>query len=343
MMIDALQKSITLKDEEIKKLKGEVSKGQKFGVETVKGKAGKLKNLFRYYTGITYIRFLALLQFLVPGDGSFSMTYEKGRCDIRTLSAGNCLFLTLCRLRHNFGLKDIAVRFHLTLQSSGAVFNAWVEHMYLKLGQLSLWPHRDTIISNMPRGFKRDFPNSVIIIDGTELRTQTPFALGLQSQLYSDYKSSTTLKSLVGCDPNGSLTFVSELFTGSISDKALTEQSGFYDVLKVLLTHGYIKEGDAVMADKGFTIEDELSELGLELNIPPFVSSETQMTSAETLATEKIAAHRIHIERLIAKIKKFKIVAHRIPTSLFGRINQIWTVCACMTLFQNIFVTDKHE
>ena len=49
--------------------------------------------------------------------------------------------------------------------------------------------------------------------------------------------------------------FISELFTGSISDKVITEQSGFYELLSLLKVQGYVKEGDAVMADKGFTIE----------------------------------------------------------------------------------------
>jgi hypothetical protein len=113
------------------------------------------------------------------------------------------------------------MRFELTVQSAGSIFNTWVDHMYFKFSQLSIWPHRDTIIKNMPTEFKIDFPNTLIIIDGTELKTQTPCALGLQSQLISDYKSSTTLKALIGCDPSGSVTFISELFTGSISDKAI--------------------------------------------------------------------------------------------------------------------------
>ena len=96
--------------------------------------------------------------------------------------------------------------------------------------------------------------------------------------MYSDYKSSTTLKALIGCDPSGSVTFISELFTGSIPDKAITEHSGFYDLITQLKQHGYVKEGDAVMADKGFTIGRELKELGLSLNIPPFSASGSQMS-----------------------------------------------------------------
>ena len=173
---------------------------------------------------------------------------------------------------------------------------------------------------------------------GTELRTQSPCALALQSQLYSDYKSSTTLKCLIGCDPRGSLLFVSELFTGCISDKQLTEQSGFYDLLRTLKSIGYIQDKDAIMADKGFTIQTEIENLGLSLNLPPFASAGKQMLVADSKMTSKIAKHRVHIERLIKKVKTYCIVSDKIPTSLFHTINQIWTVCCYLTLFQDVFV-----
>lgn len=91
-----------------------------FGVDEVLRREGEMKNVFKYYTGIAYIRFAGLLAFLVP-DGS-SINYEKGRKDIKKLSLQDELFLTLCRLRHNFGFNDISVTFdyhysHLELYS----------------------------------------------------------------------------------------------------------------------------------------------------------------------------------------------------------------------------------
>ena len=182
----------------------------------------------------------------------------------------------------------------------------------------------------MPTECKRDFPTTLAKIDGTEFKTQAPRALTLQSQLYSDYKSSTTLKALVACDPRGSVCFTSELFTGSISDKLITEKSGFFEQLKIFQSLGYIQAGDAIMADKGFTIAPELAKLGLWLNIPPFATASGQMTSAEVHLTQKIAKHRVHIERLITKIKTYRILSNRIPSSLlkksitFGQYVVIW-------------------
>ena len=214
-IIHKLEAEAAKKDAKIKEMEIQINKHSGFCVQAILNRT-TIKDLFKFYTGITYVRFLALLVFLIPNG--FSLTFEKGRRDIKTLPVEDCFFLTLCRLRHNFALKYLSMRFGISLQSCGVVFNTCINHMYHKLGQLCIWPHRDVIIGNMPENFKRDFPSTLIIIDGTEIRTQKPSALALQSQLYSDYKSSNTLKCLIGCDPNGSIIFVSELFTGSISD-----------------------------------------------------------------------------------------------------------------------------
>ncbi|XP_078000242.1 uncharacterized protein LOC144452905 [Glandiceps talaboti] len=306
--IKKLQSEITERDLKIKKLQQDVTNNCKFGVDCVLRNQKKLKGLFKYYTGISYVRFLALLSFLLPNDTVLS--YKKVRTDIKNLAGKDCLLLCLCRLRHNFGLRDLAVRFGLGLQSAGDVFNTWIDHMYWKLGQISIWPHRSIIMNKMPADFKRDFPRTVILIDCTELKTQQPSALALKR---------------------------------NISDVQISEQSGFLKLLKQLLDNGYLNPGDAIMSDKGFTIQKEISELGLQLNIPPFISSSSQMSVADTQITEKIAKHRIHIERLIAKIKTFKIVSDIIQATLFEKINSIWSVCCYLTLFQDVFVKEKTQ
>ena len=152
---------------------------------------------------------------------------------------------------------------------------------------------------------------SLIIIVGTEFKTHVPNALCLQSQLYSSYKSSTTLKALIGCDSCGSVIFISNFLTGSIFDKAIGEESGFYQLLKDFVEHGYIQRGDCVMADKEFTIANEI---GIGLNIPPF-------------ATGSQMSMQLNIERLIVKVKTYKLLSHTVPTCRFKSVNKIWTVC----------------
>ena len=54
-----------------------------------------------------------------------------------------------------------------------------------------------------------------------------PSSLLLNSELSSSYKNRDTLKDYVGIAPSGAITFVSQLYTGSISDCEIAERSGF--------------------------------------------------------------------------------------------------------------------
>lgn len=300
-----------------------------FGIDSVKANEKNQKQgLFCYYTGITEERFDALFKFLSMDDIIDDIKRKI------SFKPEDVLFMTLCRLRQNFGLCDLAFRYGISAQAASDVFNRCLDQLYLKLCALSIWPHREVIINNMTDAFKESFPTTLIIIDGTELKTDSPWAHGTQSQLYSSYKSHTTFKGLVGCDPLGSLVFVSELFKGCISDKELTERSGFYETIKKLKEIGYVADKDGVMADKSFTIKTEIKELGLTLNIPPFASADRQMTQADLTLTDKIARHRIHVKRLISRIKDFKILSGKIPAGFFPTLNKIWTVSCYLTLFQ---------
>ena len=73
----------------------------------------------------------------------------------------------------------------------------------------------------------------------------------------SSYKSHTTMKGLLAVAPNGAIIFVSTLFTGSISDRQLTIQSGFLEMLKS------VPHERSMMANKGFDIQDLLVKHGL--------------------------------------------------------------------------------
>ena len=76
-----------------------------------------------------------------------------------------------------------------------------------------------------------------------------PSSFRAQSQTYSQYKSHNTAKGLVGISPSGMITFISHLYGGHVSDKAITQSCGLIDLLEA---------GDVVMADKGFDIQDLL-------------------------------------------------------------------------------------
>ena len=107
--------------------------------------------------------------------------------------------------------------------------------MYRQLGFLCFWPSREIIISNMPSSFKAAFASSLAIIDtAPRLGPRSHHSLLLNSQCYSDYKSTTTLKGLIAVDPRGQPMYISPLFSGSISDNEICRQSGFFEFLSKL-------------------------------------------------------------------------------------------------------------
>ncbi|KAK1903560.1 52 kDa repressor of the inhibitor of the protein kinase [Dissostichus eleginoides] len=124
------------------------------------------------------------------------------------------------------------------------------------------------------------------------------------------------------------------IFNGSMSDKEIVRESGLIPLLEKQIEIGYLQRSDGLMADKGFLIEDDIKSVGLQLNLPPFARSKRQMPSGDVLTTKRIAKHRVHVERAIAKINKFKMVSDRIPNTRLGNISQIWYVVSVLSNFQ---------
>ena len=104
----------------------------------------------------------------------------------------------------------------------------------------------------MPEAFNSKYKSTRVIIDCTEVKCQMPSSLQLNGELFciSSYKNHTTLKGLVGISPGGAITFISQLYTGSVSDREIIRRSGFLDLP--------FDDKDSVMANKGFTIQDLL-------------------------------------------------------------------------------------
>ena len=117
-----------------------------------------------------------------------------------------------------------------------------------------------------------------------------------QQLTYSNYKNHNTFKALVAITPSGAVCFVSDLFSGNISDKRLVAGSGLLKLQEV---------GDSIMADRGFIIDDILPP-GIILNIPPMLNETEQLTEDERTRTQRIASVCIHVERAIECIKTIK-------------------------------------
>ncbi|XP_065288147.1 uncharacterized protein [Dermacentor albipictus] len=234
------------------------------------------------------------------------------------------LIAVLCRLRVGLLEQDLAYRLKVSVSTVSAMYTFWVNFLFEMLIQIPMWPSRNTVDLFMPDNFKELYPSTRIVLDCTEIFIENPSDYNTQSDTFSSYKGHNTAKGLIGITPNGFVSFVSNLAPGRLSDRELTRHSGLYELLE---------NGDSVMADRGFLIEDDLRQLGVELNMPPMLNGRSQLSLAEELATRQIASLRIHVERVIREVKNFRILRAVFPNVMAEKLNKIWKICCYLNNF----------
>ena len=294
----------------------------------------------QYYTGFPCLAsFDACIRFLgLDDDANVISSRSRDDAEMKRARGGGRkskltlrekFFLTMVRLRRGTDLRMLADLYFLDTGTVSRILHTMINFLYLRLGKVPIWPTRAQVAAKMPDVFQDLYSTTFAVIDATEIKVEVASSLPAQSQLYSSYKSHTTLKGLVAMTPDGSVCFVSELFGGSISDQELVIRSHLLDRMPSV---GY---GASIMADKGFDIQDLLVPYGVKLNIPPFKQAGVQMSLQDVQRTQQIAKVRIHIERLIERIKEFNIFSKIIPVTMFPVVNQMWAVCCLLTLFQS--------
>lgn len=206
------------------------------------------------------------------------------------------------KLRQNYTNLHLAQLFSCSVATIANIVTTFIHvlHSILFHDIMTTIPSREKNVLCAPSSFS-DFTSCRIVIDCTDVEIATPGLMSQQNATYSSYRGMNSFKVIVGVAPNAVITFVSKLYPGSISDKAIVQQSG-------LLNH--LVPGDMVLADKGFLMQDILPN-DVSLNIPPFLNNGI-FTESEAKKTKSIARARIHVERANARLKDFKINFHPI-------------------------------
>ena len=109
---------------------------------------------FKYYTGFDDVAFECIFKCLVPTEEEAPLTYSRQTNAIKQMPLKEQFFMTLVRLRLNFGLKHIAQLFQISPQDASALFSDWVNFLPFSFAELPLWPDRSTISENMPTKFR---------------------------------------------------------------------------------------------------------------------------------------------------------------------------------------------
>lgn len=121
-------------------------------------------------------------------------------------------------------------------------------------------PSRKKKVKSLPIVFS-SFSACRMVLDCTGMRCERLKQMDHQKKTFSSYKHFNTFKVLIGIAPNATVTFCSDCYPGSTSDKEIFQHSGLLNQLQ---------SGDMLFADKGFVIADLLPP-DISVNILPFL------------------------------------------------------------------------
>ncbi|KAJ8049210.1 hypothetical protein HOLleu_01842 [Holothuria leucospilota] len=293
----------------------------------------------RLYTGIqTRARLNALYRYLLPKVGKmrdwygskkeasacpqFSQkgkkTNSRGRPDLRLTLKQEFIFV-LMKLRMALTITFLASLFLISTGTASSIFNTWIKFLSTELRPLIFWPDKEQVLKCIPGSLKSKYPNLRCTVDCSEILIGRPRNLELQALTWSEYKHHNTVKFLIAIAPNGMVSFLSKAWGGRASDVLITKESVFYNL---------IDPCDTILADKGFTIKEELLLRKAFLEIPP--PSKMLLKPKKKKKKKKIANARIHVERAIGRMKWFRILKDTLPITVLPVIDDIIVVFAAL-------------
>lgn len=244
------------------------------------------------------------------------------------------LLIFLMKMKLGVSFSALSVLFGVHRTTVSRIFYSNLEELASATSNLVFWPSKSVVQRTMPDCFHPNYSNTRVIIDCTEFQVEIPSTVDNRVWCYSHYKKGFTAKVLIGITPGGFISFKSKVAGGRKSDAQITVESGLVD---------YLENGDIVLADKGFPqIKKILDESGKEIGIvmPPFLSDKRAFSRDETDATYSIARVRIHVERIMQRLRLYQIL-NKIPQNLFCHIDDILHICCVLVNLQNSIFSNK--
>ena len=110
--------------------------------------------------------------------------------------------------------------------------------------------------------------------------------------------------------------FISLAYPGLISDKEITKQSGYLDMMEPYISNECVAKRIYVV-------------------VPPGKRGSSQMLPSEVTKTNKIAKTRTLVEQVIRRLKVFRFIANEVPINMLSYIDDILQICAAISNMQS--------
>lgn len=232
------------------------------------------------------------------------------------------IFLCLKKIRLNSTFSELEDNFGISLSYASKLFLRNIPIISSFLRPFIVNVDKTLIKKNLPIAFRHNYHNVSCIIDCLEIDIQKPSKVLHQALTWSEYKKGNTIKYLISCTPNGLVNYVSQGFGGRTSDITIVENCNFLDGLQL---------GTCILADRGFKhLERKLHEKGMKLVRPPSVNVGAKLSKTEVRQTKIIASLRIHIERVIRRLREFHMLKqHSVVNSNILRVLDHVIIIAC--------------
>nr|XP_049693818.1 uncharacterized protein LOC126054061 [Helicoverpa armigera] len=280
----------------------------------------------QFYTGFQdyeHIKFI----FSIFGDEVNCLKYYPQLKTLKVPFLNPCdqFLLVLIKLRRNMLFTELAFRSKIDKTVLSNIFITWINYLYCKLKELNVWVPKQCIDKNMK--YYGKINPCTVIVDCTEIKIEKPKNPLTQQLTYSTCKLANTLKVLVGISASGCVTFVSDAYGGSTSDRELFEKCGLIDKLE---------PNDIILCDRGFNVQDLVCHKNVTVNVPEFLkNTDGQFEPSQLTRSKKISSEQIHVERVIGLAKTFKILSGKLDSKLVPLADRIIFVCFMLTNFKN--------
>ena len=191
----------------------------------------------KFYTGLSQNHRTILWDFLGSEEDKkcLKLFQSSKTCGQLRLPIYDQFLLCLIKLKRGMTYKEMRFRFKIKSDLASKIVKTWLQFIFLTMKDMKdeMFVKKNDISRPLPKHFRCQLLRNVrVVIDCTEIFVESSTNYRQQGNIFSNYKHHATIKILIGVSPSGAAIFVSDGFEGSISDKAITQDSGFLDFIE---------------------------------------------------------------------------------------------------------------
>jgi len=199
----------------------------------------------------------------------------------------------------------------------------WIDIMYDKLKPYVFWVDRITPYETLSWTFKKKFNwKAAIIVHCFEVFREN-------QELFPELWKSN--KILIGITLTGSVTFISNVWDGKVSDRYIMENCGILEKLIV---------GDVLITSNGKNDDDPEGFSCAEVIVPAYQDGKKQLAEMKSIDVPKI---RVHINQILSGFKKqYPVLEGVVPVSFCTKkegempaIEKVALVCCALSNIGN--------